>query len=127
MAFNQKYGERGSLFQGGYHARAVNDDRQFRYLTFYVLVKNALECYPGGITQALAHFPDAWQWLQQHPYSSSKSLFAETEDKVIIDDPSGLILAATETPDSFMRAAHELLILRQDANEYDKNTLLESW
>src|SRR3989338_8668550 len=40
MCFNLKYKEKGSIFQGAYHARAVTEDAHIQYLMFYILIKN---------------------------------------------------------------------------------------
>src|SRR3989344_1803889 len=73
MAFNTKYSEKGSLFQGSYKSRTVDTDEYFSYLAFYIQVKNVLELYPGGLTGAMRNFDDAWQWASQYPFSSFSS------------------------------------------------------
>lgn len=46
--YNERYKEKGSLFQGAYRAKTIVDDRYFRYVSTYVQLKNALDMYPGG-------------------------------------------------------------------------------
>ena len=69
--FNEKYDQRGSLFQGPYRARTVQDDEYLRYVSAYIMVKNVFELYPkGGLKAATAHFEDAWEWAIKYPFSS---------------------------------------------------------
>lgn len=69
--FNEKYDQRGSLFQGSYRARTVQNDEYLRYVSAYIMVKNVFELYPkGGLKAAQAHFEDAWAWAISYPYSS---------------------------------------------------------
>lgn len=69
--FNEKYGQRGSLFQGAYRGRTISDDEYFRYVVVYVLVKNTFELYPhGGLAKAVGSFENAWKWAIEYPYSS---------------------------------------------------------
>lgn len=67
---NARYGEKGSLFQGSYRGRVVEDDADLRLLASYVMVKNTLELYPGGLEVAKNSFEKAWQWGLRYPFSS---------------------------------------------------------
>ena len=68
--FNQKYKERGSLFQGAYKSRTVEDDVYLRYLSVYIQVKNSFELYHGGIKKASDYFEKAYDWAVNYPYCS---------------------------------------------------------
>jgi len=69
--FNEKYDQRGSLFQGPYRARTVQSDEYMRYVSAYIMVKNVFELYPkGGLKAATASFEDAWEWAIRYPFSS---------------------------------------------------------
>lgn len=68
--FNEKYQTQGSIFQGSYKSRTVDDDAYLRYLLSYVLVKNVFELYPGGLKKAKVNFEDAWNWAGKYPFSS---------------------------------------------------------
>lgn len=41
--FNKKYNERGSIFQGAYHLRRIEDDASLRYVAAYIQIKNTLD------------------------------------------------------------------------------------
>lgn len=70
LYFNTKYKERGTLFQGAYKARTIEDDRHMQYLAAYIQVKNPFERYPGGIWHASRKFDDAYAWATRDPFSS---------------------------------------------------------
>lgn len=90
MCFNAKYEEKGSIFQGSYKARLVDEDSYLRHLAFYIQVKNVLELYPGGLPAALENFDKAWEWALKYPFSSLKS-YVLGEKSSIMDDAEGLI------------------------------------
>lgn len=70
-SFNEKYEEKGSIFQGSYKARTIQSDRQLRYVTSYIMVKNVFELYPyGGLHGAQKNFERAWGWAGSYPFSS---------------------------------------------------------
>ncbi len=106
--FNVKYKERGSLFQGSYHARVVNNDEHRQYLAFYVLVKNVLDMYPGGVVAASHNFDDAWEWAKRYLYSSFHDIVSGT-DSLIIDDSENLIGDIIGVGDTYKQEAKELL------------------
>ena len=106
--FNAKYQERGSLFQGGYRGVLVSGDEHLNYLAFYVLVKNVLEMYPGGLSVAARDFDSAWEWAKRYPYSSLCS-HIEGMPSPILDDPEALFGARIGTGDAYKREARELL------------------
>lgn len=68
--FNERHGERGSLFEGPYHAKTISDDYYFRYVSAYVQLKNAFDVYPGGYENAKKDFERAYDWACSYPYSS---------------------------------------------------------
>ncbi len=82
--FNERYGEKGSLFQGAYRARTVDNDRYFRYVTAYIQVKNAFDVHPKGYRWARDHFDEAYAWASVYPYSSLGD-YAGIFDRPIID------------------------------------------
>ena len=68
---NEKYDESGSIFQGSYRSRTIENDRYLQYAASYIMVKNTFELYPhGGLRQAATHFEKAWQWAIRYPFSS---------------------------------------------------------
>lgn len=106
--FNAKYNEKGSLFQGSYRARLVRDDEHRQYLVFYVLIKNVLEMYPGGLSAAYVNFDRAWEWAVQYPHSSLKDVVTG-KPSPIIDDPDNLVSHAFGIGSDLKTEARELL------------------
>ncbi len=127
MCFNRKYSEKGSLFQGSYHARTVSGDAHFNYLAFYILVKNTLEMYPGGLRRALANFDEAWRWALAYPFSSLGGQVAGAHTP-IMDDPDGLVATIVGPGDAFKQEAKELLELHMASRgEEFASLMLEPW
>ncbi|OHA17850.1 MAG: hypothetical protein A2664_00090 [Candidatus Taylorbacteria bacterium RIFCSPHIGHO2_01_FULL_46_22b] len=83
--FNEKYDQKGSIFQGAYKARTVNDDEYMRYLAVYIMVKNPFELYPGGWTKAIRTFNDAYDWATRYPFSSLADYAGERDHSQILD------------------------------------------
>jgi len=125
--FNAKYQERGSLFQGSYHARLISQDEHRQYLVFYVLVKNVLEMYPGGLLNAYSDFDHAWEWAVKYSYSSLRDCISK-EASPIIDDPEELIGSFIDSGNAYKKEAQELLGFHlQSRGEEFKNIMLEDW
>ncbi|MBM3272276.1 hypothetical protein FJY94_03325 [Candidatus Kaiserbacteria bacterium] len=68
--FNEKYDEKGSIFQGPYKSRTVDSDEYLRYVIPYIVFKNTLELHPRGLSATAHDFDDAWEWAIHYPYSS---------------------------------------------------------
>lgn len=127
MRFNMKYREKGSLFQGSYHARTVTEDEHYHYLTFYILVKNVLDMYPGGLHAARDNFDDAWEWAKRYPYSSLGDVLLGRVSP-ITDDKEGLIASIIGPGDSYKKEARELLDLHMTSHSEEfQNFMLEPW
>ena len=125
MTFNTKYCERGSLFQGSYKSRTVNDDQYLQYLAYYIQVKNVLELFPGGLARAMRNFDSAWSWALHYPFSSFSPYVTNT-DSLIVDKNrfleifSDARLSKTE--------AREMLALHMQHNDEKYSAItLESW
>lgn len=127
LCFNLKYKERGSIFQSAYHARAIERDAHLNYLAFYILVKNVLEMYPGGLEAARAHFDDAWKWAADYPFSSLSGIISG-KPSPIVDDVEGLMAGIIGRGDSFKQEAKELLEIHMiSRGESFGDIMLESW
>lgn len=127
MCFNLKYKEKGSIFQSAYHGRAVDNDAHLNYLAFYILIKNVLEMYPGGLKAASANFDDAWEWAIQYPFSSLPGIISGKPDP-IVDDVDGMIVGIIGPGNSFKKEARELLEMHMASRGEDfKNVMLEPW
>lgn len=82
--FNEKYYEKGSLFQGAYRSKTVDVDEYFQYVSAYIQVKNCFELFPVGYKKACQNFDQALEWAQNYPYCSLGE-FTERREKVITD------------------------------------------
>ncbi len=131
--FNKKYREKGSLFQGSYHARTVAEDEHYQYLAFYILMKNVLEMYPGGLEAAHENFDDAWEWAKRYPFSSFRNSITSVESQTfntaaIIDDEDNLIESIIGTGDAYKQESRELLDFHITSHGEDfKDLMLEPW
>lgn len=127
LCYNLKYKERGSLFQSAYNSRIVESDAHLNYLAFYILVKNVLEMYPGGLKKASAHFDDAWEWATRYPFSSLSNIVSGKPDP-IVDDIDGLLMGIVGHGDAFKKEARELLEMHMTLRGEDfTSVMLESW
>lgn len=125
MAFNAKYDERGSLFQGSYKSRTVEDNRHMQYLAYYIQVKNILELYPGGLTRALRNFDDAWSWALQYRFSSLASYVTGANSPIIDKKRFSNIFPYAQLS---KREAREMLTLHMQHHDEKYSSLdLEPW
>lgn len=124
-AFNAKYSERGSLFQGSYKSRTIKGDPYLRYLSFYIQVKNVFDMYPGGVVKAVNNFEKAWEWALQYQYSSLQAYITNTESPIIEKE---LLTDLYLDQKSFKKEAREMLALHtQHHDEKYSTLLLEPW
>ena len=127
LCFNLKYKEKGSLFQSAYHARAVSETSHMNYLVFYILVKNVLEMYPGGLSAASADFDDAWEWASRYQFSSFKDHISGILSP-LIDDPDSLLTDLIGKGDSSKQEMKALLSMYVSSRgEEFKEISLEPW
>ena len=106
--FNEKYDEKGTIFQGAYKSRTIKDDRQMRYAIAYVIVKNTFELYPnGGLKDAMKDFETAWHWAIEYPFSSL-SAFCGKRSSPIVD--KSLLSDMFETPHHFKIYAQDVIL-----------------
>lgn len=82
--FNTKYEEVGTLFQGSYKARLVNEEMYLKDLSVYIQVKNPFERYPGGFKKAIREFNKAYEWVIDDSYNSLAD-YASGRNSPIID------------------------------------------
>ncbi len=116
MHFNTKYKEKGSLFQGSYRARTIQDDNYLQYVSAYIQVKNAFEIFKGGIENATKQFEKAYAWASKYPYTSLGD-YAGTRESPVIDKD---ILGEIFTPAEYKVFSKDMILGRTDAgyNEY---------
>jgi len=117
--FNVKYEETGSLFQGAFKSRTINDDRYLRYCASYVMAKNPLELYPRGLAGAMRTFDDAWKWAMKYPYSSLP-IYGNNQKSVIVDE-SNILTSMFSTESEFKTASYDMLRTHIEGSdiEYD--------
>ena len=97
------------------------------YLAFYILVKNVLEMYPGGLKAASSHFDDAWEWASHYDFSSFKDHIFEMPTP-IINDPDNLLSDFIEKGNLSKQEMKEILSLHMlSRGEEFKEVALESW
>ncbi|MES2059716.1 MAG: transposase [Patescibacteria group bacterium] len=105
--FNEKYQSKGSIFQGSYKSRTIDDDRYIRYLAAYIMVKNTFELYPsGGLAGAQKNFDVAWEWAITYEFSSLADYCGKRESVIIDKD----ILGEIFTEKSFKSFSQDLVL-----------------
>ena len=126
-AYNHKYNEKGSLFQGGYKGKTISDESHFFYLPFYILVKNVLEIYPGGLMEASKNFNKAWRWATNYQFSSFGATI-KNETCPIVDDPEEIVSQFCKNESRFKKESKGLLSFHMNTKgEKYKNIMLENW
>ena len=112
--YNEKYEERGSIFQGAYRSRTIETDRYLRWAVSYVLVKNVFELYPGGYERAVKEFDKAWEWgTHTYAYSSLKD-FAISKESPIVDFE---LLGSLFTSDAdFKKCSRDMILSHQSSS-----------
>ena len=100
---NEKYEESGSLFQGAFKSRLIEEDADFRNLAVYVMVKNPFERYPGGLRQAIEHFDDAYERMAGDPFSSLGAYTGRQASPIITKDLLGELFFLVKN-DSFSKS-----------------------
>lgn len=124
-AYNKKYSDTGSIFQGSYKSKTVDGDAYLRYLTFYIQVKNVFDMYPGGLAVAVSDFEKAWEWALRYPYSSLSAYALGTNSPIIEKE---LLSGLYSNREAFKKEAYEMLLLHvQHHDEKYSPFLLESW
>lgn len=106
--FNEKYKERGSLFQGAFRARTVKSDNHLRYVSAYIQVKNAFEvCCPRS-----AHLPDHFERNYKkaihYPYCSLGD-YAGIDESPVVDKE---LLGEIYNPKTYKSFCRDVIIGR---------------
>lgn len=111
--FNERYKEHGSLFQGGYRGKVVQDDDYFRYVNAYVQVKNVFDMHPKGYHWARDNFDDAYDWASKYPYASLGD-YVGTFDRPIVNKE---FLASLYSPEEFREFSKDVILGRHSLDE----------
>jgi hypothetical protein len=127
MRFNLKYEESGSIFQGSVKGKIVDSDAYLRYVASYLMVKNVLELYPGGLARALDNFNDAWEWACSYQFSSMGH-YAAGVPCPPLTLTSNILKEIYSDNAQFKAGAHEMLAIHMDMRNKDFDSLnLEHW
>lgn len=110
LYFNEKYNERGSLFQGIYKKRLVDTDEYLRHIAIYIMVKNSFELYPGGLDKAIRNFDRAWEKSLNYNFSSLAD-YGSNRKSSIVD--KGLLNDLFPTPKKFKEFAKDTMLGRK--------------
>ena len=82
---NEKYKEKGSIFQGSYKSKTIDSDIYLRYVAIYIMVKNIFELYPkGGLEIAIQKFEDAWNCSEEYSFSSLADYSGKREHSPVL-------------------------------------------
>lgn len=108
---NERYKESGSLFQGAFRSRLVEEDADFRNLAVYVMVKNPFERYPGGLRRAIENFDRTYEQVAADPLSSLGAYAKQRASPILDKDLLGELF---ENPKDFKEFARETMLYRLD-------------
>lgn len=117
--FNEKYGEKGTLFEGPYKTRTVANDRHLQYLQAYIHVKNPLEKYPGGTSRALRDFDAAYEWAAQYEFAGLRQKEAIRSALLDITACTDILLDGT----AFRNFAHDVISGRELLTDWEREIL----
>lgn len=106
--FNEKYDERGSIFQGPYKSKTIETDEYLRYVIPYIMVKNTLELYPGGLEEAMKDFEMSWNWAKKYQYSSLGIYMGETVSPIV--EESNIIHELFPTVQDLKLSSRDMLL-----------------
>lgn len=119
MHFNEKYKEKGSIFQGAFKARNVSDDSYLRRVAIYIMVKNTFELLPGGLEKANDNFEIAWNKSLEYQFSSLEDYGSTRKSPIITRE---ILLEIFPSPKDFKSFAKETMegrILPSDETEFN--------
>lgn len=110
LHFNEKYNEKGSIFQGAYKDRMIGTDEYFKQVAVYIMVKNSFELLPGGIEKALKDFDSAWDKAISYKFSSLADYTGQRNSPVI---DKGLLGEIFKSPAKFKEFARDTMFGRK--------------
>lgn len=119
--FNEKYKEKGSMFQGSYRSKTISNDNYLRYVSVYVQVKNAFDIFPGGYASAIKDFDKAYTWATTSPFNSLGD-YAGVHVRPIVDKE---FLSQVFTPREFKKFSKDFIEGRRSLSEEAEPLLFE--
>ncbi|OGG78007.1 hypothetical protein A3A36_00875 [Candidatus Kaiserbacteria bacterium RIFCSPLOWO2_01_FULL_52_12b] len=114
--FNERYKEKGGLFQGAYRAKTISDDRYFRYVSAYVQLKNALDMYSGSHKNIREDFDRAYSWACSYPYSSLGDYVGNFKRQIV----EKTFLSSLFTPVEYKEFAKDVIFERYQLDDVEK-------
>lgn len=108
--FNKKYGEKGTVFQGPYQIKIIENDRYLQWVVPYVMVKNTFEMHPKGYKWAVNNFEEAWKWAINYPFSSLGDYVGVRNSPIVTTEPLKKILGG---PKEFKQLCKYMILGRE--------------
>ncbi len=115
--FNERYKEKGSLFQGKYRGKVVSEDDYFRYVSVYIQVKNTFDMHPKGYRWARDHFDEAYEWAKNYPYASLGDYMGTFEHPIVDKE----FLSSMYTPDEYREFSRDVILGRHPLDDDDES------
>jgi len=106
LHFNDKYKEKGSIFQGAYKGKLIDSDEYLQRVAVYIMIKNSFELFPGGLEKATKNFDAAWEWSLKYQFSSLAD-YGSNRKSPIVD--KGLLGEIFKTPKEFKNFAKDTI------------------
>lgn len=114
---NEKYGESGSLFEGTYKSRRIDDEADLQNLMTYTMIKNPFELYPGGLIQACQNFNQAYEHATAYSFTSLAEYLGKTEPAIL---DHALLRDIGSDPTTFREFSRDAMLYRlEQMNSFD--------
>lgn len=110
LHFNDKYKEKGSIFQGAYKGKLIDSDEYLRQVAVYIMVKNSFELSPDGLEKAIKNFDAAWEWGLKYQFSSLADYGSNRKSPILDKELLGEIF---RTPKEFKNFAKDTILGRK--------------
>ncbi len=94
-------------------------------MTFWVVVKNVFELFPGGLEAAMQDFERAWQWAGSYSFSSFQTHAYGARSPII--DHKRLADLGIQHGASFKKLARDMLFAHVARREEYAGLLIEGW
>ncbi len=100
---NIKYDNVGSLFQGPYQVKLIEEQRYLEYLMVYIQVINVLELFPGGLEAALKDPKKGMVFVDNYIFSSHPDYAGLRNSLIVGKDILGKIFLTSAHYNQFVR------------------------
>ncbi len=112
--FNEKYKEKGTVFQGPYVLRVIDSDEYLRWVVPYVMVKNTFEMHEKGYDWAVNNFEEAWNWAVKYPFSSLGD-YADDRKSPVVE--TARLTEIVGGPKRFKEMCEDMIVSREAMDE----------